>query len=76
LNSFTECKGGNDVVKDRAVYIAAYEMYQKGGATTRMAVAKEQFPSNEDIFNYDYEIGDEVKVGCWIGETVTVKIRD
>lgn len=76
LKSFQDCKGGEDVVKDRAVYIAAYEMYQKGGATKRMSVAKEQFPSNEDIFNYDYEIGDEVQVGCWIGETVQVQIRD
>jgi tetratricopeptide (TPR) repeat protein len=76
LNSFQECKGGQDVVKDRAVYIAAYNMYQKGGAPKRMAIAKEQFPSNEDIFNYDYEIGQEIQVGCWIGETVQVRIRD
>ena len=76
LKSFNDCKGGQDVVKDRAVYIAAYNMYQKGGAANRMNVAKEQFPSNEDIFNYDYEIGDEVEVGCWIGETVQVQIRD
>ncbi|SMG43263.1 hypothetical protein SAMN05661096_03004 [Marivirga sericea] len=76
LKSYPDCKGGEDVVKDRAVYIAAYEMYQKGGDANRMGVAKEQFPSNEDIFNYDYEVGDEVKVGCWIGETVQVRIRD
>lgn len=76
LKSFQDCKGGEDVVKDRAVYIAAYEMYQKGGATNRMSVAKEQFPSNEDIFNYDYEVGEEIEVGCWIGETVKVQIRD
>jgi len=61
LNSFTQCKGGNDVVKDRAVYIAAYKMYQKSGDATRMKVAKEQFPSNEDIFNYDYDV--EVYMG-------------
>jgi len=76
LKSYPDCKGGQDVVKDRAVYIAAYDMYQKGGATNRMNVAKEQFPSNEDIFNYDYEVGDEVEVGCWINETVQVRIRD
>lgn len=76
LKSYADCKGGEDVVKDRAVYLAAYQMYQKGGASNRMEVAKEQFPSNEDIFNYDYEVGDEVEVGCWIGETVQVQIRD
>jgi tetratricopeptide (TPR) repeat protein len=76
LKSFPECKGGEDVVKDRAVYLAAYMMYQKGGDSNRMNVAKEQFPSKEDIFNYNYEVGDEVKVGCWIGETVQVQTRD
>jgi tetratricopeptide (TPR) repeat protein len=76
FKSYPDCKGGQDVVKDRAVYIAAYNMYQKGDAPKRMNLAKEQFPSNEDIFNYDYEIGDEIEVGCWIGETVQVRIRD
>lgn len=76
FKSGTDCKAGQDVVKDRAVYIAAYNMYQKGGAEKRMELAKEQFPSNEDIFNYDYEIGQEIEVGCWIGETVQVRIRD
>jgi len=76
LKSFTDCKGGQDVVKDRAVYIAAYKMYQLGGDANRMNVAKEQFPSKEDIFNYNYSVGQEVSVGCWIGETVQVQTRD
>lgn len=76
FKSYAECKAGADVVKDRAVYIAAYEMYKKAGIATRMATAKEQFPSNEDIFSYNYEIGDSIEVGCWIGETVSVQIRN
>jgi tetratricopeptide (TPR) repeat protein len=76
LKSYADCKGGEDVVKDRAVYIAAYDMYKRGGDANRMEVARNQFPSNEDIFNYDYVIGQEVKVNCWIGETVQVQIRD
>jgi tetratricopeptide (TPR) repeat protein len=76
FQSYNDCKGGKDVVVDRAVFIAAYNMYQKGGATERIALAKEQFPSNEDIFNYDYEVGDEIEVECWIGETVQVQIRN
>jgi len=76
LKSFPECKGGQDMVKDRAVYIAAYDMYQKGGNAERMAVAKEQFPSKEDLFNYGYDVGDSMTVGCWVGATVSLRTRD
>ncbi|GAB3328432.1 hypothetical protein GCM10027429_03430 [Marivirga atlantica] len=76
LKSFQDCKGGEDMVKDRAVYIAAYEMYQKGGNAERMAVAQEQFPSKEDLFNYGYDVGGTLTVGCWVGETVTLRTRD
>jgi tetratricopeptide (TPR) repeat protein len=76
FKSGPECKGGQDVVKDRAVYIAAYEMYQRGSNSERMAVAKEQFPSKEDLFNYDYDVGQTIAVGCWIGESVTLYTRD
>ena len=64
LKSFQDCKGGEDMVKDRAVYIAAYEMYQKGGNAERMAVAQEQFPSKEDLFNYGYDVGRYLN--CWM----------
>ncbi|MFQ3213810.1 MAG: tetratricopeptide (TPR) repeat protein [Marivirga sp.] len=76
FKSGPECKGGQDVVKDRAVYIAAYEMYQRGSNSERMAVAKEQFPSKEDLFNYGYEVGQTLAVGCWVGESVTLYTRD
>lgn len=76
LQSYNDCREGKDVVKDRAVYIAAYNMYQKGGNSSRMATAKEQFPSKEDIFNYNYNVGQEVQVNCWVGETVKVDTRD
>ena len=76
LKSFAECKGGEDMVKDRSVYIAAYDMYQKGGNAERMAVAKEQFPSKEDLFNYGYDVGDSLAVGCWVGATVSLRTRD
>lgn len=76
LKSGEQCKEGKDVVKDRAVYLAAYKMYQKAGNASRMATAKEQFPSKEDVFNYGYEVGQSIEAGCWIGETVTVQTRD
>ena len=74
--SYDQCKGGQDVVQDRAVFIAAYEMYRKAGNSSQMANVKEQFPSKEEVFTYNKEIGDQIKVNCWINETVTIRTRD
>ena len=76
FKSGEDCKAGKDVVKDRAVYIAAYDMYMKGGNSARLELAKEQFPSKEDIFNYNYTVGQVIEVNCWIGGTVKVQTRD
>ncbi len=76
LRSFEDCKGGEDMVKDRAVYIAAYDMYQRAGNAQRMQMAKEQFPSKEDLFNYNYNVGQTIQINCWINESVTISTRD
>lgn len=76
MGSGEQCKKGENVVEDRAVYLAAYDMYQRAGNTEGMTIAKEQFPSKEDIFNYDIQIGDDVDVGCWINTSTTVRTRD
>lgn len=75
MNSFNDCKGGESKVKDRAVFIAAYEMYQKAGDSERMNSAKAQFPSIEEIFNEDKEEGQSITVDCWINETVQIERR-
>ncbi len=75
LTSFEDCKGGESRVKDYAVYIAAYNMYQRAGNSEMMAKAKEVFPSIEDIFNENYEEGQTVQVNCWIQETVKLERR-
>lgn len=71
-----ECYGNQDIVADRAIYIAAYEMYQKAGDSGGMARAKAQFPSKGELFDRNIAAGTEMKVGCWIGETVTLRTRD
>jgi tetratricopeptide (TPR) repeat protein len=76
MNSYNECKHGVNPVEDRAVFIAAYEMYRKGGDTEKMANARAQFPTMEEIFTYNMELGQPVKVGCWINEVVTIQKRD
>lgn len=75
-HSYNECKEEQDMVKDRLVFIAAYDMYRKAGSSAKMAQAKEQFPSKEELFNGDYEIGQTLNLGCWINETVVLSSRD
>jgi len=75
MNSYKECQAGESRVKDRGVFLAAYEMYQKGGDSERMASAKAQFPSIEEIFNENMEEGQSLTVGCWINETVKLERR-
>lgn len=75
FGSFQDCKEGKSKVKDRAVFIAAQIMYKKAGNEAQMTAASEQFPSIEDIFNENYEEGDEVEIGCWINTSVSVERR-
>ena len=74
MNSLNDCKT-EDVVKTRAIFIAAYEMFKKAGNETKMAKAKEQFPSKQDIFLGTYKEGQQINTGCWINETVTLQAR-
>lgn len=75
MNSFQQCKGGESKVEDRALFIAAYNMYSRAGDSQRMANAKSQFPSMEEMFNENYNEGDQITVGCWINETVSLQRR-
>ncbi len=75
FTSFNECQAGESRVIDRAIYLAAYKMYERAGNTEQMKASKEQFPSIEEIFNENYEEGQTITVGCWINETVTIQRR-
>ena len=44
-HSFDACKQGKSKVQDRAVYFAAFEMYQKAGNLPRMELARRNFLS-------------------------------
>lgn len=76
MNSFNDCKGGQSVIKDRSIYIAAYNAYQKAGDSKGMAQARAQFPSKEEVFTEGKQVGETLSTGCWIGETVTLATRD
>ena len=75
FGSFTDCAQKESMVTDRGVYMAAYKMYKLAGNSSRMSKAKEQFPSAEEIFTENREVGSSMSVGCWINETVVVDKR-
>ncbi len=75
MGSSKQCAGLESKVKDRGVFLAAYKMYKKAGNAAKMARAKAQFPSSEEIFTEGMTIGQSISVGCWIGETVTLQKR-
>ena len=75
-HSFEECKKMEDMVQDRLIFIAAYDMYKKAGDAKKMHNAKSQFPSKEEIFTNNYEKGQSMAVGCWINEMVKLDSRD
>ncbi|WP_338793259.1 tetratricopeptide repeat protein [Bernardetia sp. MNP-M8] len=77
MSTYKQCMQGDDIVQKRAVFLAAYDMYARGGDATKMASAKGQFPTKEDVFSNDkYKVGDSISVGCWIGVTTTIRTRD
>lgn len=75
-DSYERCKEEVDRVKDRLVFIAAYQMFQKAGDVEAMKFAKEQFPSREELFERNYNAGQSMKLTCWIDETVILQTRD
>lgn len=76
LNSFDVCKKLESRVTDRLVYLIAYDYYAKAGDSKKMAIAKDGFPSKEEIFTENIESGTKVTVGCWINEATTIRTRD
>ncbi len=75
MTSYDDCRQGISKVDDRAVFLAAYDMYAKAGDRRGMSNAEKQFPSMEEIFELSLKEGQEIKLGCWINTTVTLKRR-
>ena len=75
FNSFNDCKQEVSKVDDRAVYLAAYDMYQKAGSAKMMKAAEAQFPSIGEIFELNRQEGETITVGCWINVTTTLRRR-
>lgn len=76
MSSFNDCKQGTSRAKDYAVYIAAYNAYQKAGDSKGMGSARSRFPSKEELFTEGLQVGSSISTGCWVGETVSLATRD
>jgi len=74
--SFDACAKKVNQADDRLVYLLAADYYQKAGDAAKVSAAKAAFPSKEDIFLIDYKQGETKSVGCWIGESTTIRTRD
>ncbi|MBD0401857.1 hypothetical protein [Flammeovirga sp. EKP202] len=79
MGSYKQCfESSNDNVHERACYLAAYDMYSKAGASSKMAAAQKQFPSKSDVFTLaakGYAEGKPLQIGCWIGGSTTLRVR-
>ena len=75
MGSFNECARKQSQIDDRAVFMVAYDAFQKAGDRAGMAQAKAQFPTVSDVFTANKKEGDAVKVGCWIQVSTTIKTR-
>ena len=75
MTSYDDCRQGVSKVDDRGVFLAAYKMYERAGDRKSMSNAEKQFPSMEEIFELSLKEGQNLTVGCWINETVTLKRR-
>ena len=51
-------------------------MFKRAGLNNKAAQAKAQFPSMEEIFNENLEVGESLNTGCWINEKVTLSKRE
>jgi tetratricopeptide (TPR) repeat protein len=76
LSSFETCKKLVSKVEDRLVFLIAYDYYAKAGDTRKMAMAKDNFPSKEEIFTENITAGSTATVKCWINENTTIRTRD
>ncbi|SFE57360.1 hypothetical protein [Thermoflexibacter ruber] len=74
MSSYKQCSSG-DAVQSRAVFLIAYDMYEKARDSKGMANAKAQFPTVTDGFTLGKKEGDVLSVGCWIGGTTTLRMR-
>ncbi|MFO8234880.1 MAG: tetratricopeptide repeat protein [Bacteroidales bacterium] len=82
-NSADEC--GEDEFEKQTIYWIAVDQFEKakeidedleGEANGYIDSYAPRFPSKEDCFFHNYDIGDTYEIGCWINESTTVRASD
>jgi hypothetical protein len=81
--SMDQC-GGDQFEKQAVLWAAVDKFIQARQVDESLATEangyissyKPRFPSKQDIFFHNYEIGDTYTVGCWINEQTTVRTSE
>ncbi len=76
--------GGDDLKVRGAVYAAAVDKYVQAAsidpsvaerANSQAARCRANYPSQQDVFFDGAKEGDSISIGCWIGETVGLRLK-
>jgi len=75
MGSYEDCRENEKETVDRAIFMAAYDLFQKAMDFEGMEAAKAQFPTRSQAFTERYEDGEVIDIGCWIKVKTKVKTR-
>ncbi|MGC3945995.1 MAG: hypothetical protein QM762_15990 [Chryseolinea sp.] len=75
FNSENSCKG-NEKITPLLVYMLAAEYYQRAGNGKKISMAREKFPTKDQLKQWGYSEGQQVSVECWIQETTTIRAKN
>jgi hypothetical protein len=73
--SAADCSKTPGSAEERLVYIAAYQQYFKAANVEKCQLTLAKYPTAAELTKANWKAGEIKKLGCWIGESVTVKAR-
>lgn len=74
LSSKEDCAQGNPILS-KAYVFAAYDMFKKAAHKEKMENVMQLFPTQEELNQSTYKVGDTIPIGCWIGGEVEVRVK-
>ena len=75
MDSYDECAEGFNIIQDRAVFMAAYDMFKKANDKEGMENAFAQFPTAAQRHGQNMNEGEPIEVDCWINVKTIVRTR-
>lgn len=75
MGSFNDCADEHSQVEDRAIFMAAYDLFEKANDQTGMQNAQAQFPTASQAHQETYDVGTTLDVGCWINVKTKLRTR-